>query len=144
MYLGNEAVGLSIFSAYACDTLQHLTTGPDGGAERSEIEKNFMPVFKGGMRMFLGSTDLFWSGWTTSEVGEDFAEQLLDGRLVINAWGDATQDWYFDHYPAGITYAPTVAKAKERRDGMKWQNFPSFSRFRDSDVKRFASKKWVD
>ena len=144
MYLGNESVGLSIFAAYACDTLKQLTTKPDNKADWAAIHDNFDSTFRGGLRVFLGSTDVFFSAWTTSEVGEDFADQLREGRLVIDAWGDSTQDWALDHYPAGMTSGRNNDDAAERLDSMTLQNFSTFGRLRDENVKRFSYAKWVD
>jgi hypothetical protein len=55
------------------------------------------------LHLFLGAYDYMWDGWTTEEVGRDFADNLIDGDTVKAAWMDGVSDWWVDNHPAVIS-----------------------------------------
>ena len=53
-----------------------------------------------GLHMVLGSHDSLYDSCTTDECGEDFAQNLLDGDLISDAWLDGIDDWWCDQNAA--------------------------------------------
>lgn len=53
-----------------------------------------------GLHMICGFNDVSYRGWTTYEVGEDFADNLDDEDTVASAWLDAATDWKCCNKPA--------------------------------------------
>ena len=91
--------------------------------------------------MALGSHDKLWDGLTTDETGEDFADDLQDGKTVKWAWFDGNGDWNADQDVAVMATGSSSTAANNasadcafRRDQVKWQNFGGFARWRDSQV----------
>jgi hypothetical protein len=64
------------------------------------------------LHQFCGSYDNLSSGWTVTEAGEDFADELTDGEPVSRAWLSALSDWWLDNHP--------ISLAVERRE--TWNN----------------------
>ena len=50
--------------------------------------------------MIMGFNGVSWTGWTTIEIGEDFADNLKDGNTFTQAWLDAATDWACCNKPA--------------------------------------------
>lgn len=132
--LGNESTGLSILALYACETL----TNADSSASLINRWRN---TFRGGLRMVLGSHDKLYDGETTDEVGEDFADDLQDGKTIKWAWFDGNGDWHADQDVKVTATGATESDCIFRRDAMMWQNFGAFPRLRDSQVAWFCSSK---
>lgn len=130
---GDNADGARIFSQYACETLWL----DDYSYDRWD------QVFKGGLQLATGSHDKVYDGLTTDETGEDYADDLQDGKSVKWAWFDGNGDWYAAQDVA--IYASSTGSLSEcrtRRDSIKWQNMGSFSRIRDNDMKRICAS-WI-
>ena len=53
-----------------------------------------------GLHMIMGFNGVTWIGWTTIEIGEDFADNLKDGDTFAQAWLDAATDWECCNKPA--------------------------------------------
>jgi len=132
--LGDESRALSIFANYACATL----TSADSS---SNLANRWTNTFRGGLRMALGSHDKLYDGVTTNECGEDFADNLQDGDSIKWAWFDGNGDWYCDQDVKVLASGTSESNCVSRKNGMKWQNFGSFSRLRDSSVGWFCSSK---
>lgn len=137
---GDEATQCSFFAQYSCETL----TASDSSGQMIDRWRN---AFRGGLRMALGSHDKLWDSTTTNECGEDFADDLQDGKTVRWAWFDGNGDWYADQdvkvLATGTGSTDDAAKnnCKSRRDGIKWQNFGSFAKLRDNAVDWFCSSR---
>ena len=128
---GDEATGASFFAQYACET---MTAADSSG----QMKDRWRGAFRGGLRMAMGSHDKLWDSITTNECGEDFADDLQDGKKVKWAWFDGNGDWWEDQdvkilaTGTGSTDAAAQSSCQSRRDTMKWQNFGSFGRIRDN------------
>jgi hypothetical protein len=130
---GNNSRAVKIFSQYACETLK-LTNGWE----------RWVAAFKGGLYIATGSHDKIYDGETTDETGEDYADDLQDGKSVKWAWFDGNGDWYADQDVA--VYASSsgsLDECKFRRDWMTWQNIPNFPRLRDGAMNRICAS-WID
>src|SRR6266567_488403 len=80
-------------------------------------------------------------GLTTDETGEDFADGLQKRKKVKWAWFDGNSDWYCDQDVAVFATGSSLTGAKSaeadcnyRRDNVKWQNFGSYAKWRDSQI----------
>jgi hypothetical protein len=132
---GDEGHGLSIFASYACKTLKYSD-------DRTWHRWN--ATMKGGLRIMLGSHDQIWNGDTTDEVGEDFADNMQSSQSLRNAWKDALSDWNHDQDVTAVAFGNSLADCESRRDGMTWQNYPSYPRRRDADVTHWCYVAWED
>lgn len=133
MRLGDESVGTSIFSAYACETLK----SSDG-----RLVTRWRNTMRGGLRIVTGSHSKLYDSITTDEVGEDYADDLQGGMTIKNAWKSALSDWATDQDVAVMATGRTSSECASRRDGMKWSNFRSYSRLRDSSVAVYCWTQW--
>ena len=122
---GDDDDQVAIFSQYACDTLQNR----DGN-----IWARWDSVFRGGVHIVTGSDDKLWDSITTDEVGEDYADGLQKRKSVKNAWFDGNSDWWPSQDLKVMTVGRTLAECVSRKDGITWQNFPSFPRLRDGNM----------
>jgi len=62
MRLGDEAFGLSIFATYSCLTMKHSDAA---------FWTRWDDIFRGGLRIAVGSHDTVFNGTTTNETGEN-------------------------------------------------------------------------
>ena len=137
---GDEATRVSIFAQYACET---LTSSDSSG----QMIDRWRGAFRGGLRIALGSHDKLWDSITTDEVGEDFADDLQDGKTIKWAWFDGNGDWWEDQdvkvlaTGTGATNSAAESNCGTRKNTMKWQNFGSFTRLRDGSVDWFCSSR---
>ena len=129
---GDESTVAAFFAQYSCETLNN----DDGN-----IFSRWRTAFRGGLIMALGSHDKLYDGITTDETGEDFADDLQDGKTVKWAWFDGNGDWWADQDVAVMATGSSSTAANNasadcafRRDQVKWQNFGGFARWRDSQV----------
>ena len=133
MRLGNESYGLSIFSTYSCETLKFN----DG-----KMWTRMGPIFRGGLRYATGSHDKLYDSITTDEVGEDYADNLQKGKTIKYAWKDGNSDWWEDQDVTVMATGTSSSNCASRRDNMKWQNFGSYSRLRDSQIAYYCYWYW--
>jgi hypothetical protein len=73
---------------YGCDTIK-----------RDHFWAPYNQIFRG-LHLLCGAYDSMYDGITTDEVGEDFADNLMDGDSVASSWIDGVSDWYVDNHPA--------------------------------------------
>jgi hypothetical protein len=125
--LGDEATGTSFMAMYSCETLSN-------GDSNAAMKNRWRATFRGGLRIALGSHDKLYDGITTDEVGEDFADDLQDGKSAKWAWFDANGDWATDQDVRVLATGTGSSNCASRRDGIKWQNFTSFNRLRDGNL----------
>jgi Family of unknown function (DUF6345) len=135
MRLGDESWNLSVLATYACETFKTS----DGNHW-----KRLGPMFKGGLRFGLGSHDKVYSGDTTNEVGEDFADGLQKGKSFKYAWKDGNSDWWVDNDLTAMTTGANADDCHNRRANMKWQNFRNFPALRDGQIGWRCWSKWDD
>lgn len=131
--VGDNSDQVAIFSQYACATLRI----DDFAFGR------WVNTFKGGMYLATGSHDKVADSLTTDEVGEDYADDLQDGRSVKWAWFDGNSDWDADQDVA--VYASSsgaLSKCQSRRDTMTWQNIGGFTRFLGGSMNRICAS-WI-
>ncbi|MDJ0767019.1 MAG: DUF6345 domain-containing protein [Myxococcota bacterium] len=133
MKLGNEDVKLSILASYACKT--HYRA--DGN-----LWDRWSRIFKGGLRMSVGSHGYLWDGYTTDECGEDFADNIQGSMTIKNAWKSAVSDWKVDQDAMVFASGETTSQCRPRRDNMTWHNFPNYSRITDGDVHSICWVYW--
>jgi len=134
MSLGNEAHGLSILSTYSCDTLYN--------GDNKQIAR-WSPALGGGLRYVTGAWDLVWFGWTTDDVGEDYADDLQDGYTLRNAWADGTWDWYATNHPAVLATGTSESNCVSRKMNMKWTNYDAYSRLTTGSINWYCSTMWT-
>lgn len=128
---GDESHGLSLWGNYTCQMLKH-----DG------IWTRWNRLMKGGMRAVAGSHDTVWTGSTTNEVGEDFADELQGGAAYRYAWRDGISDWSVDQDATVMFSGNSSSDCSSRRSGMKWQNFGTFPRRQDASVTDLCWTSW--
>jgi hypothetical protein len=134
MRLGDEGVGLSIFAAAAC----HILKIDDRTWARWDS------VFKGGLRMALGSHDMFWWKADENNVGRHFAVNLQRGHTFKSAWSQAFSGTPQPEDPAIMVASGPGVDCDHRRDQMSWDNFASFERLRDGSADGWCGWFWVD
>lgn len=133
MRLGNEAVGTSIFSTYSCETLKF---------NDDKMWTRMGPIFRGGLRFATGSHDKLYDSSTTDETGEDYADDLQDGKKIKYAWKDGNSDWNVDNDATVMATGTSKSNCESRRDNMKWQNFGSYPRLRDAEINYYCYYYW--
>ena len=133
MRLGDESYGLSILATYACETLKFS----DG-----KMWTRMGPIFRGGLRIALGSHDKLYDSITTDETGEDFADNMQKSHTLKYAWKDANSDWATSQDVTVMATGTSSADCANRRDTMKWQNYTSYPRLRDGDIKYYCYSYW--
>ncbi|MCU7843054.1 MAG: hypothetical protein KZQ93_04360 [Candidatus Thiodiazotropha sp. (ex Monitilora ramsayi)] len=131
MMLGNENQGLSILSTYSCETLKH-----------DDIIGRYDSVMAGGLRYTTGSHDKFYDGWTTDEVGEDYADNLNDGDTIRYAWRDGVSDWYHAQDATVMTTGTNAADCSARRSGMRWTNYNAYARRTSGNIGYYCWTWW--
>jgi hypothetical protein len=130
--LGNNSDQVMIFSQYACATMK----------EDGHFMARWSNPFRGGVYIVTGSQDKVYDGLTTDETGEDYADDLQDGKSVKWAWFDGNGDWWADQDVAVYATGSSLANCRNRRDGITWQNASSFTRLRDNNVARVCGA-WI-
>ena len=133
MRLGNESWGTMIFSTYSCETLKY-----DDGLMWTRMG----PIFRGGLYISTGSQHTVWAGWTTDDVGADYADNLQHGYSIKEAWHDGAADWYVDNDLAVMTTGANSADCSNRMSFMTWQNIASWPRLRDSQIGWYCYVAW--
>lgn len=133
MRLGDEGYGLSIFVQYACKTLSNT----DG-----RVVDRWSSIFNGGLRYVLGSHDTLYNSWTTNEVGEDFADNVQSGQVLMYAWRDAVSDWATKQDAAALASGMGQYDCEARLGGMTWQNYDHYPRRRDSQMTYVCRHYW--
>ncbi|WP_052696237.1 DUF6345 domain-containing protein [Palaeococcus ferrophilus] len=79
--------------------------------ENSDGNNQWLEAWNGtfhGLHMIMGFNGVAWIGWTTIEIGEDFADNLKDGDTFAQAWLDAATDWACCNKPAVMAVNPYV------------------------------------
>jgi hypothetical protein len=61
-----------------------------------------LPVFKR-LHLFCGAYGNMYDSWTTDDVGEDTANNLLSGNTVCDSWGDGVSDWFVSNHPMVVS-----------------------------------------
>jgi hypothetical protein len=135
MRLGDEALGLSIFATYSCET-QKTSDGLHW--------QRLGALFRGGLRFTLGSHDKVYASVTTNEVGEDFADGLQKGKSFKYAWKDGNSDWWEDQDLTVMTTGVDANDCHYRRANMNWHNFHGYARLRDAQAGWVCWSKWDD
>ncbi len=133
MRLGDESYGLSIFATYSCETLKFN----DG-----RMWTRMGPIFRGGLRIALGSHDKLYDSITTDETGEDFADNMQKRHTLKYAWKDANSDWATSQDVTVMATGTSSANCASRRDNMKWQNYTSYGRLRNGAIRYYCYRYW--
>jgi hypothetical protein len=133
MRLGDENWGLSIFASYACQVMKH---------NDSLFWTRWDDIFRGGLRIAVGSHDTVFDSSTTNEVGEDFADNLQGSWTIKSAWPDAVSDWNVDNDAAVATVGTNSADCWNRQNNMKWQNYPNYPVLRDNSIGWYCHSNW--
>jgi hypothetical protein len=130
---GDNSRRVKIYSQYSCSTL----------ALDDFSWTRWNQPFKGGLYLATGSQDKVYDGYTTDETGEDYADDLQDGKSVKWAWFDGNGDWYHDQDVAiYASSAGSLDDCRHRRDSMTWQNVIQFPRLRDGEMNRLCAS-WI-
>ena len=134
MRLGDEGVGTSIFASASC----HVLHFDDYTWNRWDS------VFKGGLRMALGSYDMFWWKPADWEMGSRFGTFLNVSHTFKYAWSAAFNATVQPQDPAIMVAAGPGVDCDNRRDQMTWDNFESFPRLRDDETDGWCGWYWID
>lgn len=138
MRLGDSATwggGLAILATYACETLKNS----DGN-----LWNRLAPMFRGGLKIALGSHDTLYSSSYTNECGEDFADNMQGSQTLKSAWSDALSDWWEDQDVAVTATGTNSTDCASRRDNMKWQNYGGYGFLRDNSIGYVCWATWND
>lgn len=122
MRLGDESRQLSVFAAYACETMK----SSDG-----KIWTRLGPMFRGGLRYATGSHDTVYDSPSTDEVGEDFADNLQIGYTLKHAWKSGNSDWLTNQDLSVVATGSSSSNCSFRRDYMKWSDYYTYPQLRD-------------
>lgn len=133
MRLGNNSYGLSILATYSCETLKFN----DG-----KMWTRMGSIFRGGLRIAVGSHDKLYDGITTDETGEDFADNLQKGHSIKWSWKDGVSDWATSQDATVMATGTNQANCESRRDNMTWQNYTSYPRLRDGAIGYYCGWYW--
>ncbi len=133
MRLGDESFGLSILASWACLTHKH---------NDNLLLTRWRKIFRGGLRITVGSHDKIYTGTTTDECGKEFADNLQDGDKIKDAWHDALREPFSDNDGTVIATGETLSECESRRDNMKWQNYMSHRRLRDGQNAWYCWTYW--
>ena len=112
MRLGDDSRKASLLGLWVCDTLAEYSSTQEHRSVRWER------IFSGGLRYVAGFRGKHMRGTTTDEDGKDFAESLMGGSTIKNAFGYAMGDWFNDLMSWAFDWdnnEPTVA-ASGRND----------------------------
>jgi hypothetical protein len=130
---GDNSRTVKIFSQYTCATLAIDDFAWD----------RWKQPFRGGLYLATGSHDKLYDGSTTDETGEDYADDLQDGKSVKWAWFDGNGDWNADQDVAiYASSSGSLSECQVRRDYMTWQNVIQFPRLRDGNMNRICAS-WI-
>lgn len=135
MRLGEEKTGqrgLSILATYSCDTLL-----PD-----ANLWNRWGNAFKGGLRMVVGSHGSVHSGSTADNIGKVFAQKLKAGWTIVESWRTALASTSDNNHVAVMATGNSPTDCGSRRDGMKWSNFTSYNRRKDSSITHYCWITW--
>ncbi len=135
MRLGDEDIGLSIFAQDSCETLLF----------DANLWKRWDSVFKGGLRMSVGSHGTLHLNPSDYDVGKVFAQQLNAGQTITDAWyiaSDATAQNNQD--VAVMATGTSAANCESRMGNMTWNNFMNYPRLRDGAITHYCSWNWDD
>jgi hypothetical protein len=132
MRFGDESKGLSILSSYSCHTLQ-----------TDNVWGRWYNAFAGGLLMVTGSHDLLFSGSTTDEVGEDYADYIAGAFSIKNSWRYGLGDWWTDQDIAIATTGSNSTDCWNRMEGLVWATVPTTNRLRDGQI-GYMCWTWFD
>jgi hypothetical protein len=139
MRLGDSATwggGLAILAAYACETLKNS----DGN-----LWSRLGPMFRGGLKIALGSHDTLVGSAQTNMCGAYFAANLQSGQTFKRAWLDAlSHDWWEAQDIAVTATGANASDCASRRDNMKWQNYGGYGFLRDNAIGYVCWTTWDD
>jgi hypothetical protein len=133
MRLGDESSQLMVLSTYACETMKY-----DDG----QFWTRMGPIFSGGLYMATGSHASVYSGWTTDDVGADYASDLQNGWLIKDAWRDGASDWYVDNDLTVMTTGANSTDCSNRLNGMTWTSVAWYPRLRDWQIGWYCGAAW--
>jgi hypothetical protein len=126
----NDEVG--IYSQYACEVMENTD---------SAIWTRWGSAFRGGVYIVTGSHDKVYGSITTDEVGRDYADSLQKSKSVRRAWFDGNSDWFHDQDLAVMAVGSSSTNCTNRLNGIKWQNFTSYARLRDSEITHWCRSR---
>ncbi len=132
MRLGDESTGLGMLSTYSCDTLKH----------DDKLITRWDDAMRGGLRYVSGSFDTVYDGVTTNEQGEVYADELQHQSTFKYAWRDSIDDFWTDEDPAVLATGTNSSNCSSRKNNMRWQNYTSYGRLRDSAIGYYCTTWW--
>ncbi len=133
MRLGDENYGESILASWACNTHNNYD---------DLLITRWRNIFRGGLRITVGSHNTPPIGNTTDECGKEFADNLQKGDTIRTAWHDALSEPFVDVDAAVIATGETSSECETRRNNMKWQNYTDYRRLRDGQVVWYCWSFW--
>ena len=111
---------------YACDT--HKNDG--------NIVTRWYPVFAGGLRVATGGWDVLWDGYTNSDDGANFADNLGGGYSFAWAWSDGISDWNTTNHPSTMVTGtgPNDSDCTNRLYNMTAQNRLQYPKYTSANI----------
>jgi len=135
MRLGDEGRMLSIFAQDSCETLK----------VDANTWARWDSVFQGGLRATVGSHGTLNLGTAEYDVGKVFAQQLNAGATIMNAWFVANDTTAYNNQDTAVMFTgANQTDCENRRAGMTWNNFGSYSRLRDGSIGYWCGWTWDD
>lgn len=137
MRLGDDSLGMSIFTQVSCETL----------AADANTWTRWSPIFKGGLRMALGSGNLFYWNSGKYDTLKVFAQYLTAGNTFKTSWpaGWMVNDSHDEDVAIMTTgnYNGGSSDCATRRDNMTWSNFTSYPRLQDANAAYWCGWAWA-
>ena len=143
MKLGNNDRGLSIFTAFSCETMNGST---------SEVHSRWLPIFQGGLRIAAGVYGDV-SPKQPATFGTDFANQLhASNKTITSAWLDTMDDYFSEVSPRVVSsgdwrYAHEFNRTDScfnRIGNMKLNNYKNYPRLTDSTYLAICTTEVTD
>lgn len=133
MRLGNR---LSILATYSCMLLRS-----DDGNFGTRLRN----IWDGGLRIWTGSHNLLYAGSSTNmlEIGRNFARSMRTNSATIKmAWYDAVRRASNSNNIAVAATGRTADECHSRKDNMRLNNYGTYLRLRDNDVRFYCWSTW--
>jgi hypothetical protein len=130
MRLGQQSMGLSVFTTFACDTMRTS----DG-----KVINRWLGLFAGGLRVANGAHDLLYAGNNGSSA--DYVARMQNGETIGSAWLEST--WYADNnnHPS-IMNVGADGNDCWNRMGATLANIKTVPRLRDGQIGYMCWSGW--
>lgn len=120
-HTGGSQRGLSVFAAYACNTVDFNGLTQDPYFANGSWAQDWIPAFSPGLRLFLGSNKLSYFT-NAGYVGSKFGMELKAGKTFMQAWITAWDQVQSNDSAAFVASGISEADCFDRIQTMTWEN----------------------